>query len=205
MTLTTLILVDFQRGMCDPDGPAGAGGLADMIASRNALENAATALEAARQQGTAVVHVRLAFEDGHINRTNRTDRFDAHESAGRFLATSKESEFMPQVAPQSGETQINKGSVSPFASSALLEQLAARGDRHIVLAGVATHLALESAAREASDRGFEVDVLEDACAAPSDAIHSASINAIASFANVITVDQFVSDLSSAASDSRQAS
>jgi nicotinamidase-related amidase len=190
--MTTLMLVDLQRGMCDDDGPAGAGGLAHSIRERGVLDRAAAVLEAARSGGWSVIHVHLAFEEGYVNRTNRTARFAGHESASRFLRGSVESEIRTEVGPRSGELVVAKGSVSPFASTALLPMLLARRETDLVVAGVATHLAVESAAREASDRGISVTVLEDACAAPVDAVHEHAVTvAIPSFAQVSTVDELL--------------
>jgi nicotinamidase-related amidase len=185
--MTSLLLIDLQRGMCDPDGPAGAGGLADAIEQQGVLAHAAELLRVARDCGWDVTHVHLAFDPGFLNRTNRTERFGGHESAGRFVLGSRESEFRDEVAPQEGERVVHKGSVSPFASTGLLESYLARGIDTLVIAGVATQLAVESAAREAGDRGIDVVVAEDACAAPRQEIHDHAMQvAIPAFARVRT-------------------
>jgi nicotinamidase-related amidase len=193
-----LLLIDLQRGMCDADGPAGAGGLADAVDSMGALEAASRALDAARDSGLEVIHVRLAFDDAYSARTNRSARFSGHEEARRFLVGSRETEFRPEVEPLAGETVVNKGSVSPFASTPLLGSLLARGLDRVVVAGVATHLAVESAAREATDRGVDVTVLGDACAAPKPELHQHALDeGIASFATVTTVDSWIAGLDDA--------
>ena len=153
---TTLMLIDRQQGMCHPDGAAGRSGLADVVASRDVLSRAADALATALRAGWDVIHVRLGFTEAYGNRTNATSRFADHERAGRFRLGSFDTQWCDAVAPRPGETTVEKGSVSPFASTALLTRLAVRRCDRLVLAGVATHLAVESAAREAADRGFAV-------------------------------------------------
>lgn len=190
--MTALLLIDLQRGMCDDDGPVGSTGLADAIRDRGVLDNAAKALQAARERGWDVAHAHLAFDEGYGNRTNRSERFAGHETARRFLRGSVESEIRAEVAPQEGELVVGKGSVSPFASTGLLQSLLSRGITDLVIAGVATHLAVESAAREATDRGLLVTVLSDACAAPNAAVHDHSTSVgIPSFATVMTTDELL--------------
>ncbi len=200
--MTVMMLIDFQRAMCDDDGVVGQHGLAEQITRTGALSNASAALKAARDAGHDIVHVRLAFAPGFVNRTNRTARFDDHETAGRFLLDTAETEFRSEVAPSPTEQQVAKGSVSPFASTPLLAQLQARGETDLVLCGVATHLAVESAAREAADRGLQVTVIGDACAAPTEELHRTAIEkTIPSFATVVDTSRFVK--STAASSDKE--
>lgn len=190
-----LLLVDLQRGMCDDDGPAGRTGLAEQVKTRGVLDAAADALRAARAVSVGITHVRLAFDANYSNRTNRTERFGNHEETGRFRSDSLESEFRPEVAPEPGETIVAKGSVSPFASTGLLGQFLARGVTDLYIAGVATHLSVESAAREAADRGLRVTVLEDACAAPDPAIHEHCVTvSLPSFAAIGSTQAFAAAL-----------
>lgn len=190
--MPTLMLIDLQKGMCNPAGSAGAGGLAAVAAELGTLKAAARALEHARSASFDVVHVRLGFDATYGNRTNATARFAGHQKGGRFALGSFDTEWCEEVAPAAGETTVAKGSVSPFASTALFEVLARRGQRELVVAGVATHLAVESAAREAADRGIAVTVLGDACAAPEHLHRHSLEQTLPAFATVRTVDEFVS-------------
>ncbi len=139
-----------------------------------------------------VVHARLAFDTDYLSRSNLTDRFEGHERAHRFRLGTLETEFMPQVAPISGELIVNKGGVDPFAATALEVFLRSRGIANLVLAGVATNYVVESAARYAGDRGFRVSVIGDACASYSEEMHSFAIHrTLPVFANVLAAKTFV--------------
>ncbi|QEC48028.1 cysteine hydrolase [Baekduia soli] len=184
-----LVLLDFQQGLTAIPDAADPPPLAAAVAEHGVLDKAAAALATARARGLTVAHVRVAFEAGHANRTNRTPRFDDHEAAGRFLLGSAASEFCTEVAPADGEPVFSKGSVAAFASTTLERALRVRGARTLFLAGIATHLAVESAAREAADRGFEVVVLGDGCTAPDQGLHEHAITqTIPLFAEVIDTD-----------------
>lgn len=186
--MRALIMVDFIRGLCrvENDGDP----LSDAVRERNVLKVAGSCLATARAAGLKVVHVRLAFDPAHLNRTNRTSRFNVYEETGRFSRGSAEVEFCDEVLPVEGELVLDKGSVSIFASTPLIALLAAQGIAQIYLAGVATHLAIESAAREAADRGFAVGVIEEACAGPGSA-HQYSVNStLPLFSSVLSAAEF---------------
>ena len=193
MSVDALLLIDLQVGLCKPEGVA-SGALAGEVEARGTLKTAANCLEAARSAGLHIIHVRLAFDQSYQRRTNRTERFDSHEASRRFLEDSADSEFCQEVAPRSGELVVSKGSVSPFASTGLGTWLHAAGVRRFAIAGVATHLAVESAAREAADRGFGPVVIGDACAAPPDLHDHALALTIPAFAQIVTEAEFVDGL-----------
>jgi len=188
--MDALVLIDLQVGLCKPEGVAGAA-LAGVVAEGGTLAAASSCLEAARRASLEVVHVRLAFDVGYGRRTNRTERFDGHEANGRFLETSPDAAFCEEVTPAAGELVVSKGSVSPFASTGLLAWLHAREIRRVAIAGVATHLAVESAAREGADRGLQVTVIGDACAAPAEMHAHAIGKTIPAFAEVVQAADFV--------------
>jgi nicotinamidase-related amidase len=191
--MQALMLIDLQVGLCKPGG-VGAAALADVVAENGTLTAAASALQSARAAGIEVIHVRLAFDEGYRQRTNRTERFDGHEENRRFLEGSADVEFCAEVSPRDGELVVSKGSVSPFASTGLLAWLQARQIRQVAICGVATHLAVESAAREGADRGLQVTVLGDACAAPPE-LHAASMErTIPAFAEVSSSAEFADRL-----------
>jgi nicotinamidase-related amidase len=59
----------------------------------------------------------------------------------------------------------------------------------LLLAGVSTDLVVLSAARDAHDRDYRVDVLEDATAARNKMLHDAAMKIMGHTAAVTTVDK----------------
>jgi tricarballylate dehydrogenase len=192
MTSTALLLLDYQVAMCDP-GPQGRQpALAAQVAERQVLPRAARVLDAARRAGVFVVHVRLAFDASYELRTNRSARFDAYRDNRAMLVGSPEAEFMPEVRPLPSEPILTKAGVDPFIGTPLLEILLGRGIRHVALAGVATNLVVESAARHATDSGLAVSVLEDLCASFDPEMHAFAVaRTLPIFATVTTSAQFL--------------
>jgi nicotinamidase-related amidase len=172
---TALLLLDYQVAMCD-QGPLGLQPpLAAQVARREVLGRAAKTLDAARGAGLFVVHVRLAFDPSYELRTNAAARFAAYKDKGAMLVGSPEAAFMPEVTPLTSEPIVTKGGVDPFIGTQLLEVLLRNGVSRVALAGVATNLVVESAARHAIDSGLQVVVLEDLCASFAPEMHEFAI------------------------------
>lgn len=85
--------------------------------------------------------------------------------------------------------------MSALAGTELDRLLRIKGVTTLALAGAATNWAVEGTAREASDRGYRVIVLEDCCAAMTDEEHESSIRVVLSqIGTVITADEFIRSL-----------
>jgi nicotinamidase-related amidase len=192
---TALLLLDYQVAMCDP-GPHGRQpALAAQVAERDVLARAAKALDAARAAGLFVVHVRLAFDESYQLRTNRSARFTAYRDSNAMLVGSPEAAFVPQVVPLPSEPVVTKGGVNPFIGTPLLEMLLGNGITRVVLAGVATNLVVETAARHAVDSGLAVVVLEDLCASFAADLHEFAVTrTLPLFAEVTGSDQFLASV-----------
>ena len=188
-----LLLLDYQRALCAPDGKLGAvSGLAEHATERGVLRKAQTALASAREARMLVVHVRVVLDAASGIFTNRTERFYQLASSGALGPDASGAEFCSEVAPQQGEIVIEKGCVNPFIGTPLQELLTAHGARRLFLGGVATNFVVESSARHACDSGFDVVVIEDLCAAYNDEMHNFSIERLMpAFGKIIATADFV--------------
>lgn len=186
MNATAVLLLDYQRGMCE-SGPVGRQpALAAQVEARGVIERAARVLSAARTSGTPVIHVRVAFDPSYELRTNRSARFDGYVKERAMLAGSPEAEFVDALAPLESEPVIDKGGVDAFVGTPLLANLVGRGLRHLVILGVATNLSVESTARHATDLGFEVSVAEDCCASFQEDLHDFAVERLFALFSTVT-------------------
>lgn len=175
---TALLMLDYQVALCDV-GPLGrVPALAEQVKERGVLANASRVLAKARDEEALIVHVRLAFDPTYRLRTNRLARFDAYPQNQAMLRDSPEAAIVEELAPAPGEPVLDKGCVGPFVGTPLETALRAEGVSHLVLGGVATNLVVESAARHASDLGFQVTVVEDMCASFAPELHAFSIEKV---------------------------
>ncbi|MDQ3735468.1 MAG: cysteine hydrolase [Actinomycetota bacterium] len=203
MTGSALLLMDFQEGICGPEGALGtASGLSAHTAERGVLPALARCLAGVRAAGLPVLHARVAFDPAYTRRTNRSGRFASFEEKGLMLEGSPESEFVREARPLDGETVVQKGCVNPFIGTILSARLSALGISHLYLAGVATNFVVESAARHAGDSGVQVTVLEDLCASYNQEMHDFAIKkTLPLFARIDTSASLLSGLASDQTDS----
>ena len=148
---TALVLIDLQKGIL---GYTLAPTTADELLARGqALAGRFRAAKA------TVVLVNVAFSaDGGDMLRQRVDEAPAMP-AGGFPAGW--SEFPPGLM-QPGDLLITKRQWSAFYGTELDLQLRRRGIRSIVLGGVSTQIGVESTARQAYERGYELLIVKDA-------------------------------------------
>jgi len=110
----------------------------------------------------------------------------------------REHEILDEVKPFPGELVINKTTTGAFNSSPIDSVLRAMGVRHCLFAGVATDMCVEGTVRDAADRGYNVVLIEDACAANRQDYHNAAVNVIQrSYGRVCTTDEVIKGLEEA--------
>ncbi|MFM0156863.1 MULTISPECIES: cysteine hydrolase family protein [Paraburkholderia] len=175
---TALLVLDVQNDLVHPDGKIGAQGLAKIVAERNVLANLHTLIANVRRNGGKVVYVGLGYRDDYADVLSVAPRIaKARENKVATLG-SWGAAFHDTVAPESGDMVFHKQCVNPFFGTSLLEWLRSKRLNTLYLAGTATNLVVESAARYADDAGFAVSVVEDCCASPNPAWHEFAITQI---------------------------
>jgi biuret amidohydrolase len=81
------------------------------------------------------------------------------------------------LVPHPGELVVNKTSSGTLNSTMLDQTLRNMGIQSLIVSGVTTDVCVETTARDAADRGFQVIIVEDACTAFSDTLHQAALQA----------------------------
>lgn len=110
--------------------------------------------------------------------------------------------FFDSVAPLPDEMLIFKDEVNAFKGTALEFWLREQRIRRVVICGMQTHMCAEAAVRAASDLGFEVILIGDACATrdltfgdrtvPAAEVHAATLATLDRvYSTVMTADEFL--------------
>lgn len=108
--------------------------------------------------------------------------------------------IVPILEPQDNELVINKTTYGTFTSTGLDHTLRNLGITTLVIGGVVTNVCVETTARDASDLGYGVILVDDACAAHSPEIHEASLLSFQGpFGRVRSADDVVTLIEQAAS------
>jgi nicotinamidase-related amidase len=148
---SALVLIDLQKGIL-------ANALAP-VTSQELLTRGQALAERFRAARATVVLVNVAFSaDGGDMLRQRVDQASP-VPVGGFPAGWNE---FPPGLMQAGDLQITKRQWGAFYGTELDLQLRRRGVRTIVLGGVATQIGVESTARQAYERGYELLIVKDA-------------------------------------------
>jgi len=137
-----LVLIDIQNDYF-------AGGRMALEGADAAAENAARLLERFRQRGWPLFHVQ------HLS---------TRPNATFFIAGTEGVEFHSTVAPRAGEAVVQKNFPNAFRATKLDTELRSRGVTELVIAGMMTHMCIDTSVRAAFDLGFKVELAFDACA-----------------------------------------
>jgi nicotinamidase-related amidase len=133
-----LVLIDLQNEY--REGPIA------VSSADAAIANAARLLAAARKSGAPIIHVAHKGRAGSL--------FDRGAERGQIVA---------ELAPQPGETIVEKGLPNAFAGTDLHGLLTATERKNIILAGFMTHMCVSSTARAALDLGYRVTIDASSC------------------------------------------
>lgn len=166
---TALIFIEFQAEWIDEDGVLFQRLVRDKNPFRQAVARAAETLAVARANGWTVVHAGLDLRDDPAYRL-----FAGGEGVLGLRAaipragtwTGDGAAFVPPFAPQYGEFILRGRSGASVLNNSNLDAFL-RNNRidTLILLGFATHVCVESTLRDAHDRGFNVYVVTDGCAA----------------------------------------
>jgi nicotinamidase-related amidase len=184
-----LLALHYQNEVLHRDGRIRVG-LAEGDGGRDTLVLSAQRLLAgARARAWPIIHVRIAFRPDYADCPLNMPIFRRVVELGAVKGEWG-SAFLDTLAPIASprEFVVTHTRISAFAGTALEPTLRMLDAQRLLVAGVATHSVVEGTVRDAADRGFEVYVAADACAAASPQTHEAALASMALVAEITTVD-----------------
>ncbi|MFZ2652080.1 MAG: cysteine hydrolase family protein [Burkholderiaceae bacterium] len=139
---TALVLIDLQNDYFP-------GGTMELVGADSAVSQAKRLLDAFRLRSLPIWHIQ------HIAK---------RAGASFFLPGTAGAEIHASVRPASSERVVIKHFPNSFRETTLLEDLRASGISNLVLAGMMTHMCVDTTVRAAADLGFQCSLAHDACA-----------------------------------------
>ncbi len=178
-----LILIDIQNDYFP-------GGAMEVVGAAAAADQAAKLLAAFRHRALRVIHIQ------HIA---------ARAGATFFLPGTVGAEIHESVRPNQGEPVFQKHFPNSFRETPLLDYLREEGISQLLIAGMMTHMCIDTTTRAAADLGFSCALAHDACATRALSFNGVQVSAehvqtsyLAAlnglFAKVMSANDLVSDL-----------
>ena len=155
---TALVVIDLQNAIvARPVAPHTA---ADVIQRSSALASAL------RDRGGTVIYVRVPI--GEVP----SPIADKPRLRPSTPPPPEASELVPEAGFQPGDVLVTKRQWGAFYGTDLDLQLRRRGIRTLIMTGIATNFGVESTARDAQERSYELIFAEDAMSSLSAELHA---------------------------------
>ncbi|HME57554.1 MAG TPA: hydrolase [Terracidiphilus sp.] len=165
---TAIVVIDLQKGIAQM--PGGAPHTKPAV-----IANCARLLTAARAAGAQPILVHVG------GAPNGADRLKPNSDQPMRMTAPLPpdwSELIPELDRQPAEIVVLKRQWGAFYGTDLDLQLRRRGLTTIVMCGIATEFGVESTARDAYERGYELIFAEDAMTGSTAESHSNSVERI---------------------------
>ncbi|KAF1849140.1 Isochorismatase hydrolase [Cucurbitaria berberidis CBS 394.84] len=183
---SALLIIDMQRDFLSIGGYLDSQGYS-VARFQSLIPRLVSLLSTFRRAGFPVYHTR----EGHASHMATVSSRETHRSAvngaqigsqgplGKLLIRGERGhDIISELQPLPNEPVIDKPGRGAFTNTDLEFSLKARGIRNLVVCGVTADACVSSTVREASDRGFDVLVVEDGVESVSDELKKWSLEAM---------------------------
>jgi ureidoacrylate peracid hydrolase len=189
---SAVLVIDVQNDFCDDDGVHGYRG-SDLQWVQAVVGPTERLLEQARQRNVPVIFVRT-----HHDRWSDKESYylrDTRVGILHHLQPDAHGSYFYRLRPTPGEYVLTKRRYSAFFGTELDILLRNLGTKKLILTGVATNVCVETTARDACMRDFDVVVVRECVAAYSEAAHNAALaNIDHHFGRLVALDDVAREL-----------
>lgn len=188
------IPIHYQNENCHADGRIKIGLAEDSVWRGEAMTAAKRLLDGMRTASVPVVHVRLAVRPDLADVIPNTPIFRTFVDEKCWMEGSWGTEFLAGFEPAGEELVVTHIRNNGFYGSDLDLSLHRHRPRQLYISGVSTAYAVESTVRHATDIGYEVTVISDACTTATRAQHDGALRAMSLLAEIKTADEVLAEL-----------
>ncbi|MDP6474069.1 MAG: isochorismatase family cysteine hydrolase [Alphaproteobacteria bacterium] len=199
---SALLIVDVQNYCCDRTG----GAVVDLSEAdfeagygeyfrrleKETIPNLQSLIAACRVAGVEVIYTVIEA----LTRDGRDRGLDYKITGFLVPKGSKDGRVIDAIAPGEDEIVLPKSASSVFNSTNIEYVLRNLGVERLAICGVYTEQCVESAVRDACDRGFLVTLIADACATATPNAHDHSLRAIKGYCRTVSTAHLVAELDS---------
>ncbi len=194
MQLSALIVVDLQNAFCHEAGSFAKRGyvINDIPRVVDATRQLIDAFDAYMRP---ILFTKLSYKSDYSDGGLLIERNSSQlKKMHAYINGTWDSEIINNFKIESKERIIQKTRYDPFINTDLELKLTNLGIKHLVLAGIVTNVCVESTARSAFDRGFEITVISDAVSSYDEKTHRNSLENIhRHFGSVVDLKSFLNN------------
>ncbi|MBV1777686.1 cysteine hydrolase [Paeniglutamicibacter sp. ABSL32-1] len=158
------------------------------IVRRGVVNKISALLTVARDADATVIYTKIVFKPDYSDLNTNSPLLQIVQQKGSLQEGSDLTEIIEALTPAGSDLVVTNQRVGGF-SPELVSILEDRGIDTLLIAGVATNISVESTARAASDHGYRVVVVEDACSAATPEAHAASIESLGLLTSITTSNE----------------
>ncbi|MGF7146915.1 nicotinamidase-related amidase [Sphingomonas zeicaulis] len=175
---TALVVIDIQIDFAAPEGLLGRVGV-DLSPAEAAIDKCEALVVAARGVGATVALMRVVTRPETDSRALKTLFARRGRPGEQAICRADEpgADYY-RIFPEPGDIEVQKLLYNSFHGTDFDAQLQARGIDTLVICGLSTDCCVDSTAREAFHRDYDVFLVSDACAAYEPGLHESSLSAM---------------------------
>lgn len=183
-----VLVVDMQNSFLHPAGGTYDITGAPMVRIPETIANNRALVQAARDAAVPLVFTRQVYRRGYVDAGAVTKaRYDL--AAGQALVEGTwDIEVIGELEVSDDDLVLDKPRMDAFHNTSLEVLLAGLDARRIAICGVLTNACVETTARSAAMRDFDVTVVSDCCTTLSDADQGAALTSLEKFGFAAVTD-----------------
>ena len=193
---TALLVIDMQQGAVSKGGTIGEGH--DLSMMPRVVSSCERAINAARETGVAIFHVRVenlpnaeSSPPAWLRALYRIGNGRDIDLSRLSLAGDPATDFCVECTPHVGERVITKRRPSAFVGTELALLLRSQGIESVAIVGISTGGCVEATLRDATHNDFYAVLIEDAVGAYDVAIHDAAMTVMRARHDICTLDEAI--------------
>jgi len=179
-----LILIDFINEIVDKDGKLAGKGYSDFIVKNNVFGNLNKLISYARANDYFIIFVKVGFSKNYIEQPKNSPLFGKANDFQVLKLDTWATDFHKSLNVREDDVVIIKHRVSSFYNTNLDLILKTNYVDDVLVAGVATDLAVSSVVREGHDRDYNMVIVEDCCVAATYEDHVNSLKILGKLAQI---------------------
>lgn len=190
---TAVLVIDVQNDFCAPGGHTEVNLGKDVADCQAVVGPIRRLVAAAHAAGAPVIWVKADYDRNYLSRPIRAKQA-ARGIKSAYCVSGTWGAELYEVAPKDGDVVIEKHRHSAFVGTELEQVLRDRGIQTLVMAGVQTHVCIESTLRDGSARGYYIVVPRECVGSFDRALHDATLRCVEMHFGEVVATETLHDL-----------